>query len=129
MIDTNCFIYITVIIFSLLIGGKLLIDGTLNVFMHTASKYDDCRCLHFPKATCTIIFNWLCRGNPHNHHSPMPCVPERFITQQNNSKKYDTYADFRSKSLDWNINLDVQNASDVSMYIALVCATAHVLFK
>ena len=96
------------------IGGQLNLDGTLNVFMHTASKYDDCRCLHFPKATCTMIFNWLCQGNPHDHHSPMPCVPER-IAHQNNSEEYDTYTNFRSKYADWNINLDVQNKTDVSV--------------
>ena len=96
------------------VGGQLDMDGTLNVFMHTASKYDDCRCLHFPKATFTMKFNWLCQGNCHDHHSPMPCVPER-IAHRNSSEEYDTYANFRSKSLDWNINLDVQNTDNVSV--------------
>ena len=96
-----------------IIGGQLDIDGKLHVFMHTASKYDDCRCLHFPKATCSMVFNWSCQGDPHDHHSPMPCVPER-ITHRNGSEEYDTYANFRSKCLDWNINLDVQNTNDVS---------------
>jgi len=91
-------------------------DGTLNVFMHTASKYDDCRCLHFPKATCTTKFNWFCQGNSHDHHTPMPSVPDK-IPHQDSSDKYDTYANFRSKSLDWNINLDVQNATDVRVLI------------
>lgn len=61
-------------------------------------------------------FNWLCQGNPHDHHTPVPCVPER-IPRQKCSEEYDTYADFRSKALDWIINLDVHNTTDVRMYI------------
>lgn len=98
----------------LCVGGQLQVDGTVNVFMHTASKYDDCRCLHLPKATCTMKFNWSCQGNPHDHHSLMPCVPDR-IPHWSSSEEYDTYANFRSKSLDWNINLDVQNTNNVRM--------------
>jgi len=78
----------------------------VNVYMHTASKYDDCRTLHFPHATCNIQFDWICQGNPHDHHSLMPCLPYRVPPSSNN---YDTYADFRSKSLDWSINVIVKN--------------------
>ena len=77
--------------------------------MHTASKYDDCRTLHFPHATCNIQFDWICQGNPHDHHSLMPCLPYRVPPSSNN---YDTYADFRSKSLDWSINVIVKNRNN-----------------
>jgi len=100
-------------IFSLFSDGKLTLEGATNVYMHTASKYDDCRSLHFPHATCNVKFDWECLGNPHDHHSLMPCLPVRVPPSSNN---YDTYANFRSKSLDWSIDVDVKNVdNDVSV--------------
>ncbi|XP_065892546.1 bridge-like lipid transfer protein family member 2 isoform X2 [Dysidea avara] len=89
--------------------GRLTLEGAVNVYMHTASKYDDCRSLHFPHATCNIKFDWNCQGNPHDHHSLMPCLPDRIPPSSNN---YDTYAKFRSKSVDWSIDVDVENVGN-----------------
>jgi len=110
----QCYTFYTLNFFS---GGKLTLEGAANVYMHTASKYDDCRSLHFPRTTCNVQFDWECQGNPHDHHSLMPCLPDRIPPSSNN---YDTYANFRSKSLDWSIDVDVKNMENEVSVIACI---------
>jgi hypothetical protein len=55
--------------FQFLNNEYIKLDGNrLDVFVRTASKYDDCRLVHLPNFTATFAFFWLCNGNSKDHH-------------------------------------------------------------
>ncbi|KAF4523917.1 hypothetical protein B566_EDAN012268 [Ephemera danica] len=49
--------------------AKFVFKGDLNVYVRTASKYDDCRLLHLPNLKLTIKLNWVCLSDPNDHHA------------------------------------------------------------
>lgn len=58
-------------------NGKIVMKGNLDVYVHTASRYNESRLLHIPNLKMGVKFNWLCLGNPLDHHSIMPCAPDK----------------------------------------------------
>uniref|UniRef100_A0A0K0D5F2 Uncharacterized protein n=1 Tax=Angiostrongylus cantonensis TaxID=6313 RepID=A0A0K0D5F2_ANGCA len=49
--------------------GEVRICSALRVFMRTASRYDDSRILFLPDLRLRIILDWICSGDPHDHHA------------------------------------------------------------
>ncbi|CAG2170224.1 unnamed protein product, partial [Oppiella nova] len=59
------------------LSGKILVKGTLDLLVHTASKYDECRIIHLPNVSIYVNLNWVCVGHKTDHHSVMPCAPNK----------------------------------------------------
>lgn len=61
-----------------LLPAQLDLDGALQLIVHTASKYDDCEILTFPRVKSTLKLNWYCGGkDPNGHHHVVRCAPDR----------------------------------------------------
>ncbi|VDM51676.1 unnamed protein product [Angiostrongylus costaricensis] len=84
--------------------GEVRICSALRVFMRTASRYDDSRILFLPDLRLRIILDWICSGDPHDHHAVTICAPHRL---PHYSMDHDSYRAFRSSSLDLSLSFDV----------------------
>ena len=85
--------------------GLLNVNGDMDLFIRTASKYDDCQLFHIPGLFLTIKFDWVCLGNPHDHHSVIPCAPDK-VPEYSHNVAHDSYRAFRSINLNTRINID-----------------------
>ncbi|XP_030077940.1 bridge-like lipid transfer protein family member 2 isoform X1 [Microcaecilia unicolor] len=90
--------------------GQFVFRGHLDINVRTASKYDDCCFLHLPDLWMTFDLQWLCHGNPHDHHSVVLCSP-KFISEFSSSPPHDSYRAFRSENLNLSIIMDLTQAS------------------
>lgn len=46
--------------------------------VYTASKYNDCCVLDFPRVKSSLKLNWVCKGrSPYDHHRVVRCAPDR----------------------------------------------------
>ena len=62
--------------------AQLILEGAVQLFVHTASKYDSCRILNFPRARSTLNLNWFCGGkDPNRHHYVVRCAPDKIPVQ------------------------------------------------
>ncbi|KJH44246.1 hypothetical protein DICVIV_09718 [Dictyocaulus viviparus] len=86
------------------IVGEVRIRSALHVFMRTASRYDDSRILFLPDLRLRIVLDWVCSGDPHDHHGVTLCAPHRL---PHYSMDHDSYRAFRSSSLDLSLSFDV----------------------
>ncbi|XP_043650223.1 protein KIAA0100 [Drosophila teissieri] len=86
----NCGIVLT--------NAKIMFKGELNVTVRTASRYDDCRLLHFPNLKLTIKLKWVCLANPNDHHAVMPCAPDK-LPEYSSNQVHDSFRAFRSLNL------------------------------
>ncbi|KAM4742919.1 bridge-like lipid transfer protein family member 2 [Anableps anableps] len=91
--------------------GEFVFKGNLDVNVRTASKYDDICFLHLPNLCMTLDLQWLCHGNPHDHHAVMVCCAEN-IADVTSGQPHDSYRAFRSENLNLSITMDLsQNCS------------------
>ncbi|XP_027718336.1 protein KIAA0100 homolog [Vombatus ursinus] len=86
--------------------GQFVFKGDLDVNVRTASKYDDCCFLHLPDLCMTLDLQWLCHGNPHDHHSVILRAPE-FLPEVSQGQLHDSYRAFRSENLNLSIKMDL----------------------
>ncbi|MED6271525.1 hypothetical protein CHARACLAT_021157, partial [Characodon lateralis] len=86
--------------------GQFVFKGNLDVNVRTASKYDDIRFLHLPNLCMTLDLQWLCHGNPHDHHAVMVCSVEN-IADVTSGQSHDSYRAFRSENLNLSITMDL----------------------
>ncbi|KAM8976471.1 bridge-like lipid transfer protein family member 2 [Pelodytes ibericus] len=94
--------------------GQFIFKGDLDVNVRTASKYDDCCFLHLPDLCMIFDLQWLCHGNPHDHHNVALRSPD-FLAELSSIQPYDSYRAFRSENLNLSIKMDLnQSHGDVS---------------
>ncbi|XP_068126254.1 bridge-like lipid transfer protein family member 2 isoform X2 [Hyperolius riggenbachi] len=86
--------------------GQFIFKGDLDVNVRTASKYDDCCFLHLPDLVMIFDLQWLCHGNPHDHHSVVLRSPD-FVTEFSSIQPHDSYRAFRSENLNLSIKMDL----------------------
>ncbi|GIX80787.1 protein KIAA0100 [Caerostris darwini] len=91
-------------------NGKVLTKGDLDMYVHTASKYDDIRVLHIPHLKLSTNFNWLCLGNPFDHHNVMPCAPDK-VPEYSINQEHDSYRAFRSQNLNISYSYETRNSN------------------
>ena len=65
-----------------------------SLYVRTLSKYDDCQLLHVPNLALTIQLDWICLGNPRDHHSVMPCAREK-VPEHSLKGQHDSWISFR----------------------------------
>uniref|UniRef100_E1BD97 KIAA0100 n=1 Tax=Bos taurus TaxID=9913 RepID=E1BD97_BOVIN len=90
--------------------GQFVFKGDLDINVRTASKYDDCCFLHLPDLCMTLDLQWLCHGNPHDHHGVTLRAPE-FLPEVPLGQFHDSYRAFRSENLNLSIKMDLTRHS------------------
>lgn len=88
-------------------NAKIVTKGDLNIYVRTASKYDDCRLLHMPKLKLLFKLEWQCLGHPNDHYTVMPCAPDK-IPEYSINQIHDSYRAFRSENLNMLISLETK---------------------
>uniref|UniRef100_A0A8C5MXP2 Bridge-like lipid transfer protein family member 2 n=1 Tax=Leptobrachium leishanense TaxID=445787 RepID=A0A8C5MXP2_9ANUR len=86
--------------------GQFVFKGDLDVNVRTASKYDDCCFLHLPDLCMIFDLQWLCHGNPHDHHNVALRSPD-FVAEFSSIQPHDSYRAFRSENLNLSIKMDL----------------------
>lgn len=61
----------------LIFSAKFVYKGDLNIFVRTASKYDDVQLLKLPNLKLILGIHWVCLGNPNDHHSVVQCAADK----------------------------------------------------
>ncbi|CAF1993052.1 unnamed protein product [Rotaria magnacalcarata] len=80
-------------------NGKFIIKATsLSIKLRTSSKYDDCCLLSLPNVDTRISLNWLCVGNPNDHHAVRLYTSDAVKSWQK-QQSHDSYAQYRSHHL------------------------------
>ncbi|KAG8450808.1 hypothetical protein GDO86_003178 [Hymenochirus boettgeri] len=93
--------------------GQFLFKGDLDINVRTASKYDDCCFLHLPDLCMIFDLQWLCHGNPHDHHNVALRSPD-YLSEFSSNQQHDSYRAFRSENLNLSIKMDLtQSHSEI----------------
>ncbi|KAJ8725941.1 hypothetical protein PYW08_004124 [Mythimna loreyi] len=88
-------------------NGRLGFLGTLDVYVRTASKYDDCRVLRVPALRLSVKLGWQCVADPRDHHAVAPCAPTR-LPEYSSNQEHDSYRAFRSQGLDLHLSMETK---------------------
>lgn len=80
----------------------------------------------------TLDLQWLCHGNPHDHHAVMLCCAEN-IADVTSGQPHDSYRAFRSENLNLSITMDLNQhcgtgLSNSSFYVNYIYHTYKPLF-
>lgn len=84
-------------------NAKFVYKGDLNIYVRTASKYDDVQLLKIPNLKLILNMEWVCLGNPNDHHNVIYCAPDK-IPEYSSNQVHDSFRAFRSQ----NVNLSIQ---------------------
>ncbi|XP_011503485.1 PREDICTED: UPF0378 protein KIAA0100 [Ceratosolen solmsi marchali] len=87
--------------------GKIIVKGDLDVYVRTASKYDDCRLLHLPNVRLSIKLVWVCLGDSRDHHTALPCAPNK-LPEYSSNQQHDSFRAFRSQNLNVSLALETK---------------------
>ena len=96
-----------------MVTGKICANSDLDVFVHTASKYDECRIIHLPDINITFTLNWECSGNKNDHHSVIPCARDK-LPEYTCNQVHDSYRAFRSHHLNLLASIETKDQSPTS---------------
>ncbi|XP_014209605.1 protein KIAA0100 [Copidosoma floridanum] len=94
--------------------GKIIVKGDLDVYVRTASKYDDCRLLHLPNVRLSIKLAWFCLGDPRDHHVAIPCAPDK-LPEYTSNQQHDSFRAFRSQNLNVSLSLETKTAGSPTL--------------
>eukprot|EP00090_Calanus_glacialis_P005198 TRINITY_DN14003_c0_g1_i1.p1 TRINITY_DN14003_c0_g1~~TRINITY_DN14003_c0_g1_i1.p1 ORF type:complete len:1873 (+),score=761.29 TRINITY_DN14003_c0_g1_i1:223-5619(+) len=89
------------------------VRGTLDVYVRTASKYDDGHLLNMPGVSLTVKMEWVCLANPLDHHSVMPCAPDK-LPEYSSNQEHDSYRAFRSNHLNISVSMETKGGRGVA---------------
>lgn len=64
--------------------AKIVMEGNLDIYVRTASKYDDCKLIHLPQIRLTFKLFWVCLADSNDHHSVQLCAPDRLPEYSSN---------------------------------------------
>ncbi|RWS17806.1 hypothetical protein B4U79_01668 [Dinothrombium tinctorium] len=97
--------------------GRINVKGNLDLLIHTASKYDECRIIHLPNIKIAIELIWDCLGNQNDHHSVVLCAADK-IPDYSSHQNHDSYRAFRSRHLSARVSIEssaqkLEKATDV----------------
>lgn len=98
------------LILCFLISAKFVYKGDLNIFVRTASKYDDCQLLHLPNLKLVLGIQWVCLGDPNDHHNVIQCAPDK-IPEYSSNQVHDSFRAFRSQNVNLSIVLETRPVS------------------
>ncbi|XP_060562860.1 LOW QUALITY PROTEIN: protein hobbit-like [Ruditapes philippinarum] len=87
---------------------NFLLKGDLDIYVRTASKYDDARILKLPNLQFNAKIDWLCLGDPNDHHQVMPCAPDK--VPDYSLEEHDSFRAFRSQNFSLSITLETQKS-------------------
>ncbi|KAL1488909.1 hypothetical protein ABEB36_014696 [Hypothenemus hampei] len=90
-------------------NAKVIFKGDLNVFVRTASKYDDVQLLKLPNLKLILGFHWVCLGDPNDHNSVIYCAPDK-IPEYSSNQEHDSFRAFRSQNLNLSIVMETKPA-------------------
>ncbi|CAH2014141.1 unnamed protein product [Acanthoscelides obtectus] len=88
-------------------NAKFVYKGDLNVFVRTASKYDDVQLLKIPNLKLILGIQWVCLGDPNDHHSIIQCAPDK-IPEYSSNQVHDSFRAFRSQNVNLSIVLETK---------------------
>ncbi|KAL7018475.1 hypothetical protein ACKWTF_010768 [Chironomus riparius] len=88
-------------------NAKFMFKGDLQIWVRTASRYDDCRLIHMPSLKLTFKLNWICNGNPNDHHAVVPCAPDK-LPEYSSNQVHDSYRAFRSQNVNISITFETK---------------------
>ncbi|GFO14519.1 protein kiaa0100-like [Plakobranchus ocellatus] len=87
-----------------------LLQGDLDISVRTASKYNESKLLHLPNLTFRVGLEWLCLGDANDHHSVMPCAPDK--VPDFSLEEHDSFRAFRSQNLNLDLSLKTKPVAD-----------------
>ncbi|CAG5125824.1 unnamed protein product, partial [Candidula unifasciata] len=91
-------------------NGQFVLQGDLDISVRTASKYNESKLLHLPNLTFRVGLEWLCLGDANDHHSIMPCAPDR--VPDFSLQEHDSFRAFRSQNLNLELSLKTKPVTD-----------------
>ncbi|XP_059177083.1 protein hobbit-like isoform X2 [Physella acuta] len=94
-------------------NGQFVLQGDLDISVGTASKYNQSKLLHLPNLTFRVGIEWLCLGDANDHHSVMPCAPDK--VPDFSLEEHDSFRAFRSQNLNLELSLKTRPAADNSL--------------
>lgn len=92
-------------------NAKFMFKGDLQVWVRTASRYDDCRLIHLPNLKLTFKLSWICNANPNDHHSVITCAPDK-LPEYSSNQVHDSYRAFRSQNLNISISFETKPSAN-----------------
>lgn len=91
-------------------NAMFLLQGDLDISVRTASKYNESKLLHLPNLTFRVGLEWLCLGDANDHHSVMPCAPDK--VPDFSLQEHDSFRAFRSQNLNLDLSLKTKPVAD-----------------
>ncbi|XP_076453404.1 protein hobbit-like isoform X2 [Babylonia areolata] len=84
-------------------NGQFVLKGDLDISLRTASKYNESVLLHLPNLKFNVGLQWICLGDPNDHHPVMPCAPDK--VPDFSHEEHDSFRAFRSQNLNLDLSL------------------------
>ncbi|CAH0563741.1 unnamed protein product [Brassicogethes aeneus] len=88
-------------------NARFVYKGDLNIYVRTASKYDDVQLLKIPNLKLMLNIQWVCLADPNDHHNVIYCAPDR-VPEYSSNQEHDSFRAFRSQNVNLSIVLETR---------------------